>query len=125
MRTKITCLVLLVVAAAWLSLPVLAAQDGAVAEATGWVPFYGTGLVGSKKAHILDMYALPDSGTVFMSFWVYDDAAHTWSLLKPKATLGDSVFSLREGLPVRFIFQPNAPDAVFLSGDGRADMMWE
>lgn len=125
MRTKIICLVLLVAAAAWLPLLGLAAQDGAVAEATGWVPFYGTGPVGSKKAHILDMYALPDLGTVHMSFWVYDDAAHTWSRLKPKAALGDSVFTLREGLPVRFIFEPNAPDAAFLSGDGRADMMWE
>ncbi len=125
MRTMILCLVLLIAAVAWLPLLGLAAQDGTVAAATGWVPFYGSGPVGSKQAHILDMYALPDSGTVFMSFWVYDDAADAWSQLKPKPALGDSIFPLREGLPVRFIFEPNAPDAVLLSGEGKADMMWE
>jgi hypothetical protein len=124
-RTMVICLVLLVLAAALFPLLGKAAQDGTVASATGWVPFYGTGPVGSKTAHILDMYALPDLGTVYMSFWVYDDAADTWSRLKPKPALGDSIFPLREGLPVRFIFEPNAPDAVYLSGDGRADLMWE
>ncbi len=125
MRKIVICLVLLIVSMGWIPLLGLAAQDGTVAAATGWVPFYGTGPVGSKKAHILDMYALPDSGTVFMSFWAYNDAAHTWSLLKPKTALGDSIFPLREGLPVRFIFEPNAPDAALLSGEGKADMMWE
>ena len=56
---------------------------------------------------------------------VYDGAAHTWSRLKPKTALGDTTFALRQGLPVRFVFEPNAPDAVFLSGTGHADMMWE
>ncbi len=125
MREIVICLVLLIVAVVLFPLFGMAAQDGTVTAATGWVPFYGTGPVGSKRAHILDMYALPDSGTVFMSFWAYNDVAHTWSQLKPKAALGDSIFPLREGLPVRFIFEPNAPDAAFLSGEGKADMMWE
>ncbi|MDO8835751.1 MAG: hypothetical protein Q7V01_09140 [Vicinamibacterales bacterium] len=125
MRKIVICLLLLIVAVAWPPLPGMAAQDGAVAGVTGWVPFYGSGQVGSKRAHILDMYALPDLGTVSMSFWAYNAASHTWSKLKPKVALGDTAFTLRAGLPVRFIFEPNAPDAAFLSGDGRADLMWE
>jgi hypothetical protein len=124
--TKIViCLVILIVSLTWPALTGLAAQEGARAGATGWVPFYGSGPVGSKKAHILDMYALPEMGTVQMSFWSYNAASGTWSKLKPNVALGDSVFTLREGLPVRFIFAPNAPDAAFLSGEGRADLMWE
>ena len=125
MRKIIVCLLLLIVAVAWTPLPGLAAQDGARAGVTGWVPFYGSGQAGSKRAHILDMYALPDLGTVSMSFWAYNAASNTWSKLKPKAALGDTAFTLREGLPLRFIFEPNAPDAAFLSGAGRADLMWE
>ncbi len=125
MRKIIVCLLLLIVAAAWTPLPGLAAQDGARANVTGWVPFYCSGQAGSKRAHILDMYALPDLGAVSMSFWTYNAASNTWSKLKPKVALGDTAFTLREGLPVRFIFEPNAPDAAFLSGVGRADLMWE
>jgi len=124
-RKIVICLLILIAAVTWPPLPGLAAQDGARAGVTGWVPFYGTGQVGSKRAHILDMYALPDLGTVSMSFWSYNATTGTWSKLKPKVALGDTVFTLREGLPVRFIFEPNAPDAAYLSGDGRADLMWE
>ncbi len=125
MRKFIICLLLLTVAVTWPPLPSLAAQDGARAGVTGWVPFYGSGQAGSKKAHILDMYALPDLGTVSMSFWTYNATSNTWSKLRPKVALGDTAFTLRAGLPLRFIFEPNAPDAAYLSGAGRADMMWE
>ncbi len=119
------CLLMLTVILPWQPSSGLAAQDGARAGVTGWVPFYGTGQVGSKKAHILDMYALPDVGTVSMSFWTYNASSNTWSKLRPRVALGDTAFTLREGLPVRFIFEPNAPDAAYLSGTGRADLMWE
>ena len=117
------CLLILIAAVTWPPVPGLAAQDGARAGATGWVPFFGCGL-GSKKAHILDMYALPDLGTVSMSFWTYNAASNTWSKLKPKVALRDTVFTLREGLPVRSFSNRIVPDAAFLSGEGRADLMW-
>ena len=125
MRKFVICLLMLLLVVAWAPLPIQAAQDGARASVTGWVPFYGSGQVGSKKAHILDMYALPDLGTVSMSFWTYNATSNTWSKLRPKVALGDTAFTLRAGLPLRFIFEPNAPDAAFLSGEGRADLMWE
>lgn len=125
MRKTVICLLILIVAVTWPSLPSQAAQDGARSSVTGWVPFYGSGQAGSKKAHILDMYALPDLGTVSMSFWTYNATSNTWSKLRPKVALGDTAFTLRAGLPLRFIFEPNAPDAAYLSGAGRADMMWE
>ena len=125
MIKTVICILILIVSMTWPAFCGFAAQDGALAGVTGHVRFYGSGPVGSKRAHILDIYAQPDLGTVYISFWSYNAATATWSKLKPNVALGDSVFTVRENLPVRFIFAPNAPDAAFLSGTGRADLMWE